>query len=620
MGDPTARWLSRTASELRAAGVEPLAAAASLALTGLSQDDLPPWCEAATLLPDGPMPPIDPPDGVPVADLLGPLYELMLAAATRRTGGMHFTPSRLAAGLAGLAVDARTGGFGRPGEVAVDPACGAGAFLLAVARRMRADRGPNGSTDAGDVMAALVGCDLDADVLAVARLVLARWALDEVGAEAASLPEPALVCADALTRPDLLADAVGERTVALVVGNPPFLSQLRAGTRHDVSRRAALAERFGARLGAYTDSAALFLLAATELVAVGGVVCLIQPRSVLAARDATAVRAELFAQANLVAAWVGDGGFEAAVEVWAPVLARRAAGDPTPLEEEVAVLGGAAADEPIGAAPADALGPDSWAPLLAAADGLPTLRRIAAAPAPPGRLGEVVRFSAGFRDEYYGLLELAIEADDDGASGGVDRLLSTVPDSLAALVSSGLIDPGVCRWGRRPMRFGKRRWQTPAVRRSALRQSQTRSAAWAEAQLVPKVLVASQTRVIEAAPDGAGVALPLTPVIAGVPWEISLAHLLAVLCSPVSTVAVAKAMAGSGMGKAGVRVSTTVLGNLSLPPRPDPWDEAAALVEPYLGLGDDLPGATLRRVNELMVRAAGIGDAGEVLAWFNARS
>ena len=619
MGDPTARWLSRTASELRAAGVEPLAAAASLALTGRSQGDLPSWCEAATALPDGPMPPIDPPVGVPVADLLGPLYELMLAAATRRAGGVHFTPSKLAAGLVGVAVEARTEGFGRSGEVAVDPACGAGAFLLAVARRMRARRGPNAATDAGDVLAALVGCDLDADVLAVARLVLARWALDEAGAEAASLPEPALVCADALTRPDLLADAVGGRTVALVVGNPPFLSQLRAGTRHDVSRRAALAERFGARLGAYTDSAALFLLAATELVAVGGVVCLIQPRSVLAARDATDVRAELLAQANLVAAWVGDGGFEAAVEVWAPVLVRRAAGEPAQLDLEVAVLGGAAAAEPIGAVPSDALGPDSWAPLLSAADGMPVLRRIAATPATPGRLGEVVRFSAGFRDEYYALLEFAIEADD-GASAGVDRLLSTVPDDLAALVSSGLIDPGVCWWGRRPMRFGKRRWQAPAVRRSALRESRTRSAAWAEALLVPKVLVASQTRVIEAAPDGAGVALPLTPVIAGVPSEISLAHLVAVLCSPVSTVAVAEAMAGSGMGKAGVRVSTTVLRNLSLPPRHDPWDEAAGLLEPHLGLGDDVPGATLRRVNELMVRAAGIGDAGEVLAWFSGRA
>lgn len=583
-----------------------MAAVASLALHGRSPSELPPWCDIVEHLSGGSVRALDPPAGTPVCDLLGPLYELMLADVARRSAGVHFTRPALASGLVRLASEARPGGEAvEAGEVAVDPSCGAGAFLVAVARHLTAM--PARPT-AADALAHLVGSDLDPQALVVTRAVLARWALDEGGADlGAELSEPTLVCCDALTQPDALAAIIDGRSVGLVVGNPPFLAQLRAGTRHDTERRQGLVERFGGAVGAYTDTAVLFLLAATELVGDGGAVCLLQPRSMLSARDARDVRAELVKRARLVAAWVGDGGFDASVEVWAPVLVRGGAAAP-----EVRVVGGSEAESETGRVGGDALPPDSWGALVAAAEGLPPHR-------PPssgrsaGRLGEVARFSAGFRDEYYAMLELVEEAGPADGDDGV------VPAGYAALVSSGLIDPGLCRWGSKLMRFGKRPWQAPVVALAGLAESSAPAAAWARRQLVPKVLVASQTRVIEAAPDGDGRSIGLTPVIAGMPEQISLAHLLAVLCSPVSTLAVVSVMAGSGMGRSGVRVSTTVLANLELPVHRGPWDEAAALLAGQCSLGAGVDPATMTAVNQAMVAASGVDDPDGVLAWFRDR-
>ena len=598
--------------------MSPLSAVATLAVHGRAPSELPSWCDVTDHLAGGAAAALDPPPGAAICDLLGPLYELMLADAVRRSAGVHFTSPALASGLVNFAASIRVGERFRTGEVVLDPACGAGAFLVATARHLGAEAGTDGrSTSAGGILSRLVGADLDPDVLVVASAALARWALDEADApghdeavgraraSGLSSDEPTLVCCDALTQPDVLARAIGGAPVGWVVGNPPFLAQLRAGTRHDARRRSSLTERFGAEVGAYTDTAALFLLAATELVADTGVVCLIQPRSVLAARDAAGVRQTVTKRMPLAAAWVGDGGFGAAVEVWAPVLGGFAA---APVGE-VPVRGGSTVEMELGMVPVGALSSESWGALVAAAEGLPAVRRTSGTPL--GRLGEVVRFSAGFRDEYYAMLELAQEATLTEREGRPE-----VPAGFAALVSSGLIDPGVCRWGGKSMRFGKRRWESPVVDLGALAADDAPTTAWAKRQLVPKVLVASQTRVIEAAPDGQGRAIGLTPVIAGVPKGITLGHLLAVLCSPVSTLSLVSAMAGSGMGRAGVRVSTRALGDLDLPVHQGPWDEAAGLLAGRCDLGDGIESATLTWVHELMVAASGIDDPSPVRGWF----
>lgn len=57
----------------------------------------------------------------------------MLADAVRRSAGVHFTSPALV-GPSGLAASIRVGERFRTGEVVLDPACGAGAFLVATAR------------------------------------------------------------------------------------------------------------------------------------------------------------------------------------------------------------------------------------------------------------------------------------------------------------------------------------------------------------------------------------------------------------------------------------------------------------------------------------------------------
>lgn len=591
--------------------MSPLAAVATLAIHGRSPGELPTWCDIAEHLVGGAVVALDPPEDSAICDLLGPLYELMLADPVRRSSGVHFTRRTLADGLVASATSARSDLRVEPNELIVDPACGGGAFLLAAARHLRASRPGRRPPSAGEVLGRLVAADLDPGALVVARAAMARWALDEGGAGVDSggsgvvVGAPTTVCADALTRPEALSSAIAGRRVGLVVGNPPFLAQLRAGTRHDARRRARLTERFGSQVGAYTDTAALFLLASLDLVDDGGVVCLIQPRSVLAARDAAGVRREVAARARLHAAWVGDGGFDASVEVWAPILVGSTDGAPPSWKPgPVPVLGGPAAESRLGTVSGEALTPDSWGALVAASEGLPSAGRSSGRPM--GRLGEVARFGAGFRDEYYAMAELVEEAPG-----------ATLPNGYAALVSSGLIDPGECRWGAATMRFAKRRWRAPVVALDRLT-GQTAPTRWARRQLVPKVLVASQTRVIEAAGDARGAAIGLTPVVSGFPEDITLAHLLAVLCSPVATLQVARTMAGSGMGRSGVRVSAKALADLDLPVEQAPWDEAASLLSATCDLGSGPTAATLLAVHELMVAAAAVDDPVGVLAWFEA--
>src|SRR5690606_27575036 len=86
-----------------------------------------------------------------------------------------------------------------------------------------------------------------------------------------------LVVGDALT-------STGIPAVDVVVGNPPFLGQLRTATAADQQRRDALRERFGGAVQPYTDAAWLFLLAGVEATRHGGAVVLVQPTSLLGAR------------------------------------------------------------------------------------------------------------------------------------------------------------------------------------------------------------------------------------------------------------------------------------------------------------------------------------------------
>ncbi|MDP1820159.1 MAG: N-6 DNA methylase [Acidimicrobiales bacterium] len=451
------------------------------------------------------------PSADPAADL-GAALERTLTDRQRRRGA-HYTPAPLAERIAALALP-------RPAPLpVVDPACGAGALLLAVGRRL-VDAGVPAVAVARDL---LWGCDIDPIAAATTEAAIALWS-------GGTAPGPGhLVAADALRSgaaawPDPPATGFGA-----VVANPPFQGQLAAATARPAAEQAALRARFGDAMSAYADSAALFLLLGIELCRPGGRVAMVQPTSTASSRDAGATRRAVADRARLVDLVVPDAAtFAANVHVCLPVLE---VGEPDP--------------DP------------SWSLRLAGARGVP--RVVVAVHRTVGDLAGAV---GGFRQHYYGLVGHVHEARSD---------------DVAALVTSGLIDVGASHWGRRPVRFARAIWERPAVDLPGVARDAPAVGAWLERLRRPKVLVATQTRVTEAAADRTGTWVPCTPVVSVVPHDpADVDRLAAVLCAPPVAAWAVGRMGGSGLSAAAIRTSTALALAAPLPPDRGAWEDASA--------------------------------------------
>jgi hypothetical protein len=194
---------------------------------------------------------------------------------------------------------------------------------------------------------------------------------------------------------------------------------------------------------------------------------------------------------------------------------------------------------------ADGSGRPPWSRVVADALGVPPVPPLATA----GVFGDRAQLSADFRAQYYGL----VPAVDDHAAG-------------PPLVTSGLIDPARCRWGERAVTFARRRFARPRVDRSRLGPEMRR---WADRFSVPKVLVANQTRMIEAVADGDGRWLPGVPVITVRPARpADVWPLAAVLTSPVASAWAWHRAAGTGLSARTLRLGPRWLAELPWPAGP----------------------------------------------------
>jgi len=432
----------------------------------------------------------------------------------RKQLGAWYTPPEL---VAEVAAYARNGRGQAPTVTRVlDPACGDGRLLTAVRDQL------------GE-LCELVGYDVDPDAVAVARAAGVDARLG-----------------------DALHHDWGDATYDIVVGNPPFLSQMATATTRGGS------SRHGG--GPYADAAAEFLSLAVRLARPdGGIIALVLPQSILGARDAGPVRAAIGAMARLEWSW------------WQP---RQALFDAA---VNVCVLGFRRG----GTTPASA-----WAEVITSRLGIPHLDPDQLDTA--GTIGQRAELNANFRDEYYALVG-AVSDDGDGPP----------------LVTSGLIDPGVCHWGQRSVRFAKQQFVAPRVDVAKL---PGRFPAWAARKLVPKVLVANQTSVIEAVADPDGAWLPGVPVVTVTPtdpadvWPIA-----AVLTSPVASVLAWHAGAGTGLSTRAVRIGPAVLGALPWPA--GPLDEAVTA----LRAGD------IVACGEHVCRAYGPSSRSDLMPWWCAQ-
>ncbi len=356
-----------------------------------------------------------------------------------------------------------------------------------------------------------------------------------------------------------------------MIGNPPFLTKLRRATAGDPSRQAALSARLGDAPPAYIDEAALFLVLALRLARPdGGRVAFVQPMATLATRDSGWARSQVLQRAALETVWMSTSSvFAADVPTCALGLHRGAtqgAVDRT-LGEECAPL--APMILPRGA---------TWSPLLADALGVPALDLTI-----EGSVGDIASVAADFRDEFYEIASLV----EEGADG-------------AQVVTTGLIDPGRSRWGEVPATIAGRRLMRPTVNVPAL-------SARLRDRLVPKVVVATQTRVIEAAVDATGAWLPATPVISVVAESSRLWPIAAALNSPPLSAWAATQHLGAARSSTALKLSAREVRTLPLPARSSTWDQAAAALQ----------ASDLLRSAQLMCEAYGVDEA--VFRWWKDR-
>ena len=480
---------------------------------------------------------------------LGAVHESLLPG--RKLAGAFYTP----ASLVDRVLDAALVPLLRAGSTprVLDPACGTGAFLVPAAQRIAGVTG----LPMTDAVRCVHGVDLDPTAVEIARFLL--W-LQAPSVQVTEL-ESQVHVGDGLTlEPDPPYD--------VVVGNPPFLNQLRTATVR------------GSRVegvGPYTDTSAVFLLRSAGLVRDGGRVGLVQPLSVLAARDAAPVREALAGEGSLVSLWASDRP----VFPGTPVLTC------VPVWER-------GRDGGVG---------NDWGALAAPAFGIPAV----SLPSEHGVLGDLGPCTADFRDQFYGLVPFV----RDAPSG-------IVGEGEAPLVTTGLIEPAECRWGLAPTRFAKQRYAAPVVDLAALHADGALSS-WATTRLVPKVLVATQGSVLEGVVDVAGEWLPSVPTLVCTPPPDRLWHALAVLLAPPVVAYAAARYLGTGLSARSVKLSAKQLAALPLPGDREAWDLGAELARTAQEAeSSDERAGLLTSCAEQMCAAYG-SDPGETLQWWQER-
>jgi SAM-dependent methyltransferase len=558
------------------------------------------------------LPPLDP---ELAAHRVGGRHERQLElAGDRKRGGAYYTPPDVVARLLDLALEpvlnACAETVERVRELRVlDPASGSGNFLSAAGERIRRRLEALGvpSSDAAAIAygECLVGIDVDPTAVELCAKSLAHASHGTVNADRI---KERVVCADALelvTAADglfssgwrSLTDAVGAADgFDLVIGNPPFLSQLASETARSEDYSARLRQRFGPPVAGLTDTAVLFLLLAVDVAKRdGGVACLIQPISVLSTRDAAAARNAVLARAGMRAAWIcEDKVFDASVRVCAPVLAR---GRKT---AEVQLLHNREF-APAGSVPASALSEPTWSALLASTKGVPDrgLRS-------EGIVREIAAATADFRDVYYGLrgciVDLAIADDSE----------------FPPLVTSGLLDPAQVLWGHRSAKFDKVTYECPRVDVSRLEPGLQE---WARSRLRPKLMLATQTKVLEAFVDLSGRFLPSVPVITVTAYDVAdLWRLGALLSSPPVTLIAARRHMGAALSSEALKLSASDVLGLPLPANRDAWTVAAQHFQRACAAATaEARAAELRSAATLMCEAFGLKDDADLLAWWTDR-
>jgi hypothetical protein len=394
-----------------------------------------------------------------------------------------------------------------------------------------------------------------------------------------------------------------------ILGNPPFLNQLETATASSGAMSNIVHARSGGVIRGYADLSATFLMMGSRWLGPGGRLAFVQPQSFLAARDAAPVRRAILAECALTSLWVSNEHVfdDASVFVCAPAFQR---GGPRCTDVRRSSTA-SFVDLPSRSVLMDELlDAETWSHLVAAASGIPEVEILGTA-----ELGSIADVTADFRDQYYGLDGFLVE-DADIPAARRNR------SDCAVVLTTGLVNLAECLWGKRPTRILKRKWHAPRVDRSRMDASGTLGP-WLSKRLVPKVLVATQTRVLEAWVDERADVVPSIPLLTVTPrGATDLWLVAAAVASPVSTAVSLCRYAGAALNADAIKLSAAQVSRLPLPLDADAWRRGAGHLR-EAQMSSDAVGrrAALLQFGESMSRAYGLSgeQASQVMSWWTVR-
>lgn len=397
-----------------------------------------------------------------------------------------------------------------------------------------------------------------------------------------------------------------------ILGNPPFLNQLESGTALARQTAALVGATYGGARKSYTDASALFLLLSDRITRSGGRYSLVQPQSILAAADAKAVRDAMLADGSLAALWVSNEHVFAEATVYTCAITIEKSG----ARQRTVQRSHSGAFTPLDPTEIDSdalIAAETWSHLAAEASGIPSPAIQTA-----GCIGDLAAVTADFRDQYYGLDGFLVEHVECSGSGSGSNFERQFPP----IVTTGAIDLASCRWGESPIRILKKKWQAPRVDRARMERDGT-LAPWMTQRLVPKVLVATQTKVIEAFADEAGRLLPSVPVLSIVPNDPGDTLLLAAALAapPISALAMTK-YSGAALSADAIKLSAKQVAALPLPADRAAWKHAAAaFAEAQLQTDDAVRLERLSAFGAAASDAYGVqpAECGPLLKWWTGR-
>ncbi|MFK7758495.1 MAG: class I SAM-dependent DNA methyltransferase [Phycisphaerales bacterium] len=526
----------------------------------------------------------------------------------RKAGGVFYTPSSLVGYVLDRTLAPAMDACGEDVEALLslrvcDPACGCGYFLIESAKRIadRVESIGGGERLEEVVRNCVAGYDIHPVTVEICRWMLLGMMIKNHRVANLELAmcdlRASIVCTDPLVDEAVVGTG---GNFDIVVGNPPFLNQLRDGTVRDRARAEALRGRGLVGGATYTDDASAFLVLGLQIAREGGRVSMVQPQSVLATKGGAWAREQMLERGSLESLWVSNEHVFGDASVYTCVPCVVVGGAQKAVERYS--TGRFIEHRSLEIHDEDLRSLETWSSVAAITMGVPEIACKGA-----GVIGDLALATADFRDEYYGLEGNLVE--DGHIDGGV------------ALVTTGLVDLGRCWWGQKPTRILKQRWESPRVNRLKM-QRDDRLDRWVRGRAVEKVLVPTQTKVVEVLVDNLGEYAAVTPMISVMPkngqdvWAIG-----AAIGSPVCTLHAMRHFGGAAMHADAIKMSAKQVLCLPLPVDSESWGRGTELFQELHHADEGSYKLVVREFGMMMCNAycLNLREKNEVMKWWITR-